>query len=45
MSRYQSAAALAMFCGVREWRCSNMAKYIGKEKVEGSIHGSDEFIF
>jgi hypothetical protein len=25
--------------GVWGWRCSNKAKYIGNEKVDGSIHG------
>lgn len=33
-----------MFFSIRGWRCSNRAKYIGKGKVEGSIHESTNFI-
>jgi hypothetical protein len=30
--------------GVRGWRCSNKAMYIGEDKVEGSIHAGGGFI-
>jgi hypothetical protein len=32
-----------MFFRVRGWRCTNRAKYIGGEKVEGSIQGKESF--
>lgn len=35
---------LAMFVGVREWRCSKKANYVGENKVGGSVHGCGEFI-
>lgn len=34
-----------MFGGVRGWRWSNRANYIGKDKFEGSINGGGEFIY
>jgi hypothetical protein len=35
-----------MLFGVRGWRCTNKAKYIGKAKVEGSIQaGCDSTYF
>lgn len=36
---------MAMYFGVRKWRWSNTVDYIGKGKVEGSIHGGGEFIW
>jgi hypothetical protein len=37
---------MAMFVVVRGRRCSNKAKYIENEIVEGSIHGKDaSFLF
>jgi hypothetical protein len=35
---------LAMFVGVLGWGWSNKAKYIGEDKVEGSIRGRSKFI-
>lgn len=33
-----------MLVGVCGWRRSNNAKYIGEDKVEGSIHIGGDFI-
>lgn len=44
MAYIRCGMGLAMFVGVRGWRCSNGAKHIGEKKVRGSIQEGGEFI-